>query len=57
MNNLYQKLNKKLDALTNQTGTKHKRSDFKCFSVKFYVSALFGVIIKVTPHRNSPPID
>ena len=28
-------------------GSKHVGSDFKCFNVKFYVSALVGVIIKV----------
>jgi len=27
MDNLFQKLNKKLDALTNQTGTKHNNND------------------------------
>jgi len=37
-----------LSSLRMILGSKHVGSDFKYFNVKFYVSALVGVVIKVT---------
>jgi len=31
-------------------GSKHVGANFKCFNVKFYVSAFFWLIIKVFPY-------